>query len=61
MNATADPHKVVELTDEDVLIEFSYSASWEETGLSSFSSHPDSKIGLSKRECNYMKTSFLRS
>jgi len=30
-NVTADPHKLEELTDSDVFLEFSYSASWEET------------------------------
>lgn len=31
-NITADPQQIQELTDEDVMVEFSYSASWDETG-----------------------------
>ena len=31
-NATADAHKMEELVDGDMILEFSYSATWEETG-----------------------------
>eukprot|EP01116_Phalansterium_solitarium_P004252 TRINITY_DN151_c0_g1_i1.p1 TRINITY_DN151_c0_g1~~TRINITY_DN151_c0_g1_i1.p1 ORF type:complete len:593 (+),score=230.48 TRINITY_DN151_c0_g1_i1:180-1958(+) len=31
VNVTADPHKLEELRDEEMTVEFSYSASWEET------------------------------
>jgi len=32
-NVTADPHKVQELADDDSYVEFSYSATWEETDI----------------------------
>jgi len=31
VNATADPHKVTELTGDELSVKFSYSATWEET------------------------------
>ena len=35
-NATVDPNKLQELGDDEMIVEFSYSAKWEETGISSF-------------------------
>jgi plastocyanin len=32
-NATADAHRLEELGDEEAIVEFSYSATWEETGI----------------------------